>query len=298
MKKQTVIVHGATGEQGAAIVRGLLNAGHRVRGIVRRVSGSRLHPDAEPVQANLLEPGSLAAAYSGADAVIVQLPLVFAPEPAIRQAEAVLAGLRDAGVQRAVFNTGAMLPTAPVGVPFVDARVLVSAELRHSVEIATVVGPARTYMDNLAAPWSAPLVRAGEVAYPLPRDLPVPWVALDDLGTAVAALITSTAPPPFQIVAGPQDLTGDQVAAELAAALGHPVRWNAITPAAYQEMLAPHLGAEVAQGVAAAYTPPPPGTPPPPQPDPSVMTTGATTLLDWAARQTWPAYAARPVLRP
>ncbi len=257
-----MIVHGATGEQGAAIVRGLLSAGHRVRGIVRRVSGSRLHPDAEPVRAELLEPGSLTAAYSGADAVIVQLPLVFAADLAVRQAEAVLAGLRAAGVRRAVLNPGAMLPTAPVGVPFVDARVLVSAELPRSVEVATVIGPARTYMENLAAPWSAPLVRAGEVAYPLPGDLPVPWVALDDLGTAVAALITSTAPPSFQIVAGPQALTGDQVAAELSAALEHPVRWNAITPAAYQEMLAPHLGAEAAEGVAAAYTPPRPGNAP------------------------------------
>ncbi|WP_051023039.1 NmrA family NAD(P)-binding protein [Nocardia pneumoniae] len=296
MKKQTVIVHGATGEQGAAIVRGLLSAGHRVRGIVRRGSGSRLHPGAEPVQAELLEPGALAATYSGADAVIVQLPLVFAADLAVQQAEAVLAGLREAGVRRAVFNSGAMLPTAPVGVPFVDARVLVAAELPRSVEVATVVGPARTYMENLAAPWSAPLVRGGELAYPLPRDLPVPWVALDDLGAAVAALITSTAPPPVQVVAGPQALTGDQVAAELTAALGHPVRWNAVTPATYQEMLAPHLGAEVAEGIAAAYTPPPPGTPPPPQPDPTVVTTGATTLRDWAARQNWAAYA--PALRP
>ncbi|WP_084496922.1 NmrA family NAD(P)-binding protein [Nocardia amamiensis] len=298
MKKQTVIVHGATGEQGAAIVRGLLSAGHRVRGIVRRVPDSRLHPDAEPVRAELLDPGSLAAAYSGADAVIVQLPLVFAADLAVQQAEAVLAGLREAGVRRAVFNPGTMLPPAPVGVPFVDARVLMSAELPHSVEVATVVGPAQTYMENLAAPWSAALVGAGEVAYPLPSDLPVPWVALDDLGAAVAALITATAPPPFQIVTGPQALTGDQVAAELTAALGHPVRWNAITPAGYQEMLATHLGAEAAEGIAAAYTPPPPGTPPPPQPDPSVVTTGATTLRDWAARQTWAANAPMPIRRP
>ncbi|MEV6324329.1 hypothetical protein AB0M45_24545 [Nocardia sp. NPDC051787] len=59
---------------------------------------------------------------------------------------------------------------------------LVSAELPRSVEAATVDGPARTYMENLAAPWSAPLVRARQVAYPLPGDLPVPCVALDDLG--------------------------------------------------------------------------------------------------------------------
>ncbi|WP_051046698.1 NmrA family NAD(P)-binding protein [Nocardia asiatica] len=291
MNSSTVIVHGATGAQGAAIVRGLVSAGHRVRGIARPASASRLHPDAEPVRADLLDADSLAAAYTGADAVVVQLPLVFAAEPAIRQARAVLAALRAAGVRRAVFNPGSVVPGEAVGVPFVDARVLVSAELPRIVETATVVAPARTYLDNLAAPWSAPLVRGGEVAYPLPEDLPVPWVALDDLGAAVAALITSTAPPPLRIVAGPQALTGNQVADELAAILGYPVRWNAITPAAYQRMLAPHLGAEAAEGIAGVYTPPPPGAPSPPQPDPAVITVGTTTVRDWAARQDWSEHA-------
>ncbi|MGV9612384.1 SDR family oxidoreductase [Nocardia xishanensis] len=286
MNTSTVIVHGATGIQGAAIVRGLLAAGHRVRGIVRRNSSSLLHADAEPVQADLLDPGSLAAAYSGADAVIVQLPLVFT-DLAVRQAETVLNGLRKAGVRRVVLNTGSVLPPVPVGVPFIDARVLLSAELSRGAEAATVVAPARQYMENLVAPWSAPLVRAGEVAYPLPRELPVPWVALDDLGAAVAGSITATTPPPLRIVAGPRALTGDEVAAELSAALGQPVRWNSISPNAYREMLAPHLGAEAAAGIAAAYTPPPPGAPPPPEPDPSMIETGTTSLRDWAARQDW-----------
>lgn len=285
MNTSTVIVHGATGIQGVAIVRGLLSAGHRVRGIVR-TSPAALHPDAEPVHADLLDPESLAAAYAGADAVIVQLPLVFT-DLAVRQSEAVLAGLRKAGVERVVFNTGTVLPPAPIGVPFVDARVLLSAELTRGAEAATVVAPARQYMENLVAPWSAPLVRAGQLAYPLPRELPVPWVALDDLGSTVADLITAAAPPPLRIVAGPQMLTGDEVAAELSTVLGHPVRWNSISPEAYREMLAPHLGAEAAAGVAGVYTPPPPGTPAPPEPDPSALVTGATTLRDWATRQDW-----------
>ncbi|MEV0340228.1 NAD(P)H-binding protein [Nocardia sp. NPDC050713] len=285
MNTSTVTVHGSTGTQGAAIVRGLLAAGHRVRGVVRTSPGV-LPPDAEPVQADLLEPDSLAAAYTGAEAVIVQLPLVFT-DLAVRQAEAVLAGLRKAGVERVVFNTGTVLPPAPIGVPFVDARVLLSAELTRGVEAATVVAPARQYMENLVAPWSAPLVRAGELAYPLPRELPVPWVALDDLGSTVADLIVATTPPPLRIVAGPQALTGDEVAAELSAVLGHAVRWNSISPNAYREMLTPHLGAEAAEGIAAVYTPPPPGAPTPPEPDPSVLETGATELRDWAARQDW-----------
>ncbi|WP_189892503.1 NmrA family NAD(P)-binding protein [Streptomyces xantholiticus] len=286
MKNITVVVHGATGIQGAPVVRKLLAAGHRVRAAVRNTSASGLHPNAEPVFADFSAPESLAEAYAGADAVVVQLPLVFAAH-AVLHAEAVLSALKSSGVPRVVFNTGGVVATEPVGVPFVDARVLLAAELPGTVEVATVIAPALTYMENLAAPWSAPRVVSGEIAYPLPAELPVPWVALDDLGAAIAELSTAPAPPMLQIVSGPQVLTGEQVATELAAALGREVRWSTIDPGEYEQMLAPRLGAEAAAGIAAAYTPPPQDAPPAPAPDPAVVKVGTTTLRDWAMRQSW-----------
>ncbi|WP_165987060.1 NmrA family NAD(P)-binding protein [Streptomyces sp. YIM 98790] len=287
MENTTVVVHGATGTQGVPVVRKLLAAGHRVRAAVRNPSVPGLPRGAEPVTADLSSPDSLAAAYTGADAVVVQLPLVFAADAALQQAEAVLTALKQAGVRQAVFNTSGPVMTEPIGVPFLDARARLAAELPGVVPAATVIAPARTYMENLSAPWSAPLVAAGEVAYPLPADLPVPWLAMDDLGAAVAGLLASPAPPPLRVLAGPQALTGEEVAAELGAALGLPVRWRAITPEETERMLAPHLGPEAAAGIAASYMPPPPDAPPAPEPDPAVVSTGSTTLREWATRQNW-----------
>jgi uncharacterized protein YbjT (DUF2867 family) len=285
MSTSTVVVHGATGTQGAALARRLLTAGHRVRAVVRRTPARGLHPQATPVVADLLDTGALADAYLGADAVVVQLPLEFAAGTAAAQARSVLSALRKAGVPRAVFNAATALAPEPVGVPFVDARVLLAAELADAVPLASVVAPASTYMENIAGPWSWPLVRAGELAYPLPASLPNPWLALDDLGDTVADLLSAAAPPPLQVVAGPQALTGDDAAAELSRALDRPVRWRTVEPGEYERMLAPHLGPEAAAGVAGAYAPPPPGTPPAPSPDPAVVRTGTTTLRDWAVQQ-------------
>lgn len=285
MNRSTVVVHGA-GAQGSAVVRGLVAAGHRVRVVVRRPDrAAGLHPDAEPVAADLLDSASLVAAYAGADAVVVQLPLVVTAGIAESQARTVLDALRTGAVPRAVFNTGGTLATAPIGVPFVDARVLLATGLADSVEHASVVSPARTYMENLSAPWSRPLVEDGVLAYPLPADLPVPWLAADDLGTAVVDLIAE--PVPLRVVAGPRALRGEDAAAELGSALGRPVRWRTVEPAEYERMLRPHLGPEVAAGIAAAYAPPPPGSPQPQPPAEDVVVTGRTSLRDWAARQHW-----------
>jgi uncharacterized protein YbjT (DUF2867 family) len=192
-----------------------------------------------------------------------------------------------------VFNTGGPVGPETVGVPFVDARVVLAAGLADAVPSASVVSPASTYLENLVAPWSRPLVWDGQLAYPLPANLPNPWLALDDLGAAIVDLLAAQAPPPLEVVAGPQALTGDEAAAELSLALERPVRWRTIEPAEYERMLAPHLGPETAAGIAAAYLPKPPGTPPAPAPEPAVLRTGTTTMRDWAARQSWSAAAQR-----
>jgi uncharacterized protein YbjT (DUF2867 family) len=283
MSETTVAVHGATGTQGTAIVRRLRAAGHRIRAVARHPRAGT-DPAVEPVAADLLDLDALVAAYAGADAVVVQLPLHFGPE-AVRQADVVLAALEKAGVPRAVFNTGGGVPPAdPIGVPFVDARVRLASRLPGTVPVASVVAPASTYLENLAAAWSRSLVHhEGELRYPLPAQLPNPWVAADDLGAVVAEVVVAAAPPAARLVAGPADLTGPEVAAEIEAATGRRVRWHTIEPQVYARMLAPHLGEATAAGIAAAYNNPAP------PPDPMLVVRGSTTVRAWAARQEWAA---------
>jgi uncharacterized protein YbjT (DUF2867 family) len=283
MRETTVVVHGATGTQGTAIVRRLHAAGHRIRAVARHPRAG-IDPAVEPFPADLLDIDALVTAYAGADVVVIHLPLNFAAD-AVRQADTVLAALAKAGVPRAVFNTGGGVPqTDPVGVPFVDARVRLAARLPDTVPVASVVGPASTYLENLVATWSRSLVHnQGELRYPLPEQLPNPWVAADDLGAVVADLVVTTTPATVRLVAGPSALTGPQVAAEIEAATGHRIRWQTIEPQDYARMLAPHLGQAAAAGIAAAYNNPAP------PPDPALIVRGSTTVRAWAAQQNWTA---------
>ncbi|WP_169984535.1 SDR family oxidoreductase [Microbispora sp. H10836] len=272
MTKMIVAVHGATGTQGSPVVRRLRALGHQVRPL-------------NSASADLADAASLAAAYKGADAVVVQLPQVFG-EIALRHAASVLAALCEAAVSRVVFNPGMPLPPDPVGVPFVDARVLFARDLPARVEAASVIGPAGPYLENLVQPWSARRVREhGELVYPLPAETPVPWSSLDDLAEAVGEALAGAEPPARLVVTGPEEVTGDRLAAAAASAAGRPVRYLWVEPAEYARLITPVVGREAAEGIAGFYAPAAAAAPPPiPE---GWLHRGTTTVERWAARQAW-----------
>lgn len=272
-----VLVHGGTGTQGSAVAAHLRAAGAGVVPLSR--SGA--------TPADLDDAGSLERAYAGAAAVVVTLPLVFAPGRAEEQAENVLTALRAAGVPRAVVNVGGPLLPVPVGIPYLDARALLVQGLADAVPTAAVVGPAGPYLENLSAAWSRPRLREGDLAYPLPEQAPVPWLALDDLAAVVAQRLSEDAPAAVTVVSGPEALTGDRAAAQLSEALGRPVRWRTVSSQEYGDLLVPHLGEQAGRGVAGFYAAPPPGAPALPAVEGAATVTGTTTLARWAAAQAW-----------
>jgi uncharacterized protein YbjT (DUF2867 family) len=276
-----IAVHGATGVQGSAVARRLLDDGHYVRAVARHPSRSLGMPvGCDPFSADVADVDALARAYAGADAVYVQLPLVF-DETAIVQAERVVEALRREEVRRVVFNTGGPLPAEPVGVPYLDARVALARALSEGRFTATLIGPAGPYMENLAAPWSAPLVNDGVIAQPLPAELPLPWVALTDLAEHVAAAVRGPGHSP-RLISGPLALTGHQAADALSVALERPVRWETIEPAEYEEMMRPFLG-DAAEGLSRHYA----SAVPLPEPAPADLRHGRTGLGAWASTEVW-----------
>lgn len=293
----TVAVHGVTGPQGASVAAALVRAGHHVRGIAR--SPRSVPSGVEGATADLDDQGSLVAAYEGAAAVFVNLPTDFSPA-ALRHADNILHALAQAGVPRVVFNPNLVPPPVEIGFPYVDARARIANGVLAGPHAGSVVAPAAQYLENLNSPWSAPLVSdQGVIAYPMPPEIPVPWVALDDIATAVVDVLADDQAPPLTIVAGPQALTGHDVAAEVGRGLGRDVSWKLIPAEEYRQMLAPHIGEAGAAGIAGMYGSLLSGEAPPPSPpDPALVRLGTTTVADWAATQPWPYLSGRTGARP
>ncbi len=277
MTPKTIAVHGATGSQGAPVAALLTTQGHAVRP-VSRASG-----------ADLLDRGSLEAAYTGADVVVLQLPLIY-DDRAVQMAENAARAAEAARVTHLVINASTTLPPEPIGVPFLDARHLAAAA---DLPRVTVLQPT-TYLENLRGPWSAGrVVTDGVVEYPAAADTPMYWVATADVAAATGRAIATEVGGWFPLP-GPAT-TGAEVARALGEALGRPVRWEAADPGEYADRMRPYIGDHAADGTAALYRALAAG-PLPPAPDPGP----ARDALGWAPRDaaTWARAMTWPVAEP
>jgi uncharacterized protein YbjT (DUF2867 family) len=242
----TIAVHGATGSQGAPLAAHLTDAGHDVRPL-------------SSANADLLDRASLEAAYAGADAVVLQFPLVYDAR-ALTMAHNAARAAEAAGIRHLVVNAGGPFGHEPIGVPFVDARHRAASA---DVPLVTLLQPT-VYLENLSAPWST--VLDGVLAYPRPVDTVIQWVATADIARAAAQVLEHGLGGRFSLPGEPLD--GHQLAAALAEGLERPVRYEQIAPAAFGERLRPHLGDHAAYGTAAVYELPHFPSPP-------------STLTDW-----------------
>lgn len=110
----TVLIIGASRGIGLETVGCALNDGHVVRALARSARRIRLdHPKLTKVAADALDPGALADALEGVDAVIQTLGVSSGPDMILKPVRlfsdatrALIAAMREAGVRRLISVTG------------------------------------------------------------------------------------------------------------------------------------------------------------------------------------------------
>lgn len=238
---RTVVVAGATGGQGGAVARTLLDRGHTVYALTRKsgsdAAAALLELGAIPVAGDFDDPGSLAVALAPggrpADAVFaMSTPFGSGAEAEVRQGRALVDAAARAGVGHIVYSSvaGADRQT---GVPHFDSKYAVEQHLATLGVPWTVLGPV-SFLDGFAGEWTLGLAAAGKFVFPLDGDRPLQVIALEDLGQVVARVIER--PAVFagrRIDVAADELSPARMAEVLAAACGHPVRHDAADLAAF-----------------------------------------------------------------
>ena len=188
----SVLVSGATGQQGGALARVLLEKGHRVRAFVRKTDS----PEAETLErlgaeltgGDFEEPSTIERAARGMDALfVVATPFEAGMEAETRHGIAAADAAKIAGVSHLVYSSVANADK-DTGIPHFDSKRKVEEHI-ESLEVPyTIVAPVY-FMDNLLAPWTLPQLREGRLPVALPSSRPLQQVALSDIAAFTALVL-------------------------------------------------------------------------------------------------------------
>jgi NAD(P)H dehydrogenase (quinone) len=251
-----ILVHGANSAQGIPVVFRLLKEEYQVRLFVRDrdKAQSRFAESVEIATGTLEDKESLKRANEGIDRVFLVLPLEYRTDVATTQGYNAIDAAREAGVELLVFNTSTSIPQQTTDAAAFEIKRKVEQHLHQSGVPYIILRPP-LYMDNLAAPWSAPsIVHQSIVAYPLPSEVNVSWISLDDAAAFVVAALQrpELAGLTFDI-GGSESVSGQEIADRFTKVFNRPFTYQQIPIDAFEQGLNQAFGEPIGTEIAKIY---------------------------------------------
>ncbi|MFH2005880.1 MAG: NmrA/HSCARG family protein [bacterium] len=190
-KKLNILVAGATGQQGGSVARALLDNGHHVRALTRRIGSPAAQAlkelGAELHEGDLSKKETLPSAFEGVDAVFgVTTPFEAGMEAETQQGVNLVDAAKEAGIGHFVFSSVGKADKA-TGIPHFDSKYEVEKHLKASGVPYTIIAPV-FFTENWLSPWFLPSIQEGNVALAMPGDRSLAHISVDDIGR-FAALI-------------------------------------------------------------------------------------------------------------
>ena len=183
---KTILVTGATGQQGGAVARALLAGGHKVRGMTRKPDGEAERAlagkGAEVVRGDLDDVASLEKALAGAWGVFaVQNTWEAGVEGEEQQGKRLAELARRAGVEHYVYTSVASAHRR-TGIPHFENKWRIEQTVRAlSFPSYAILRPV-FFMENFLSPLMKPGLDQGKLAIALSADTPVQMIAVEDIG--------------------------------------------------------------------------------------------------------------------
>lgn len=237
--KRTIMVTGATGQQGGAVARALLSRGHRVKALTRKPDsdGARqlASAGADVVAGDLADATSIVKAAKDVDTMFLMGNSYEAGlEEETRQGIIAADAAKAAGVGHLIYSSVADADKK-TGIPHFESKYLVEKHVAGLGIPYTISAPV-AFMENVVAPWSIGALRQGTHAFAMPPKRVLQLVALADIGAFVAALAERRE----QVFGKRFDFAGDELSGEeqakiLSEAIGRPIGYQEIPIAAARQ---------------------------------------------------------------
>jgi uncharacterized protein YbjT (DUF2867 family) len=226
--KKTILVTGATGKQGGAVLRHLVNHGWHVRVICRDPNKSSAQActdmGVEVVKGDLDDRNSVLRAAKGTYGIYSVQAIEKGPEVEFRQGKTLADVARECGVKHFVYSSvgGADRNT---GVPYFDSKWQIEQHINSLKLPATIFRPV-WFMDNFLIPQFRSSILEGSLSLPLRPDKKLQMIAVDNIGGFVALAFEK----PEQYIGKTYEIAGDeltlpQITQKLSRVIEHNVRY-------------------------------------------------------------------------
>lgn len=243
-----VLVYGAGGSQQFPIINALISKGAQVVATTNQPEKVEWlsNAGAQVVTANMADKNRLFEITKGIDAISLLIPF-FLPNPldGLTYAKNAIDAAVAHQVKLLVWNTSGFILPVKVGNPSMDVRIDIADYLSQSGIPHIIIQPS-VYAENLLGPWTAPFVRNEKtVTYPTPAEMPIGWIATQDVAKLVAEAIYSPhlAGESFQ-VSGIENLNGDQLARKFSIGLNETIKYRQMPPKDFGKILDAVIGQE------------------------------------------------------
>jgi uncharacterized protein YbjT (DUF2867 family) len=229
-REKVVLITGATGRQGGAVIRHMLPKGWKLRALVFKADDARVQrlvsQGIEVVRGNLEDPASLEPATRGAYGVYsVQDFWSVGAKREVQQGKNIADAARKAGVEHFVYSSvgGAERNS---GIDHWDSKWEVENYIRKLCLPATMMRPA-AFMENYYVEQVEIGILKGKLVDPIRGDKPYQTIASDDIGAFVSMAFDR--PAEFigtEIEIAGSELTNLEAAEVFSRVLGKPVRFQ------------------------------------------------------------------------
>lgn len=226
---KTILVTGATGQQGGAVAHSLLRQGQKIRVLTRNPdkAAGLAKAGAEIIKGDLTDDASLAAALKGIHGVFaMSTPFEAGMDAEVRQGVQMAEAAKEAGIQHFVYTSvgGAERNT---GIPHFETKWKVEQHIRRIGLPATILRPV-WFMDNFGT-FLGQAVRQGTLALPMRPTTKLQMIAVQNIGEFGAAAFLRPADFLGQAIelAG-DELTMPEVAAHLTQTMWRPITFRQV----------------------------------------------------------------------
>jgi uncharacterized protein YbjT (DUF2867 family) len=247
-KSLSVLVTGATGQQGGALARSLLKRGHRVRTFSRKGDSSASNQlrrlGCEIAVGNFDDRSSLERAMWGMDCVFSMATPFTAegPDGEIRHGRTVAAAIKRMGIRHLVYSSVANA-NKHTHIPHFESKLKVEEYIQSLGIHYTIVAPA-FFMENFLSPDIISQLQNGSLALPLSPSRELSMIAVEDIADFVVFAMENRSDfigKRFDVAS--DEVTGTQMAEILSRIMGFGIQYNQVPHETAQK----ELGSDLAQ---------------------------------------------------